>query len=241
MTPADIIYREIYNSPEHERLCVFDLDSTLYNVSPRTQKILQDYAHENESNPLFKAQKERLKTIQVHSTDWGIRESLIREGIEGPLDFFESVRNYWRERFFSNHYLKYDKPYPGAIEFVQALAHLKIPIFYLTGRDRPDMFEGTVESLKQWGLPLTDKSKNLLMKPEKKFGEDEDYKVQVLKQLLADYKSIYFFENEPVIINQVIKHCPTVKIIFMDTVHSRREDPIQFNYSLTGHFVLSQK
>lgn len=224
MPNAKQILSEIYTRKDQKTVSVFDLDSTLYNVSTRTQKILVDFSNDANVGLKYSAHKERLKTIQVLPSDWGIRESLIRAGLEAPLDFFEELRNYWRRHFFSNEYLKHDIPYEGAVEYVAAIREAGVPVMYLTGRDRPDMFRGTVESLAACGFPLEDEAKHLFMKPAKGFAEDEDYKVQILGQIAREYDHVYFFENEPVIINKVLKSNLKVNIIFMDTVHSRRED-----------------
>ena len=236
MPTAKKILNEIYTLREKSIVSVFDLDSTLFNVSTRTQKILVDFANDPTVGTKFGPQKERLKKIQVLHTDWGIRESLVRDGLEASLDFFEEVRSYWHKHFFSNEYLKYDVPYEGAIEYVKAIQAACVPVKYLTGRDRPNMFKGTVEGLKQWGLPLVDESQDLYMKPTKTFGEDEDYKVQILGQIAKEYEHIYFFENEPVIINRVLKSNLKVNIIFMDTVHSRREDVASGLSVIKGRF-----
>lgn len=223
MPDAKQILKEIYMLKDEKSVAVFDLDSTLYNVSTRTQKILFDFSVDPNVGLKFPEQKARLKTIKVLPSDWGIRESLIRDGLMASLDFFEELRNYWHERFFSNEYLKYDIPYDGAVEYVKAIHDAGIQVMYLTGRDRPNMFKGTIESFKQWGLPIADEAKELYMKPAKTFGEDEDYKVQILTQIAKDFDHIYFFENEPVIINRVLKSSLKVNVVFMDTVHSRRE------------------
>ena len=237
MSSAQTVLKNILLKQDQKMACVFDLDSTLFNVSPRTQKILQDYGHSSLGHPHFSSQKEILKKIQILPTDWGIREALIRENVSAPLTFFEDVRRFWRQHFFSNEYLQFDRPYPGAVEFVDQISKAGIPIYYLTGRDRPDMHTGTVETLQKWGFPTEQIEGRLFMKPSKNYSEDEDYKVQILTQFSTRYKTLYFFENEPVIINQVQKVLPDVNIIFMDTVHSRRENPPNDIVHLTGDFT----
>ena len=68
-------------------LAVFDLDSTLFNVSTRSQKILHEFAATH--------QHEVLKNIEVHHTDWGIKEALFRHGytIEKDVEFLKTVRD----------------------------------------------------------------------------------------------------------------------------------------------------
>ncbi len=203
-------------------LAIFDLDSTLFDVSGRSARILHDFCADAEMLKKYPADIERLKLIRVQPGDWGIREAIIRQGWEAPPDFFVAVRDFWRTHFFSNHYLVYDRPYDGALAFVKAIADAGIAIKYLTGRDRPDMFEGTVEGLRRHGFPLENETSQLYMKPAKGVGEDEDFKTSIILQFSRDFSPIYFFENEPVIINKVLIAAPEVRVVFLDTVHSRQ-------------------
>lgn len=197
-------------------LAVFDLDSTLFNVSTRTQKILQEYAE------LYKI--DRLKQVEVRMEDWGIKEALLRAGysLEADLELLKSVRDFWSERFFSSEYLHYDVPYPGAISFVQELAETGCEISYLTGRDDRRMRRGTVEVLRKWGFPYAEE--NLFLKPERA-QDDELYKNEWFTRLdHTSYKKILFFENEPVNVNAIVGSCPEVEIIFLDTTHARKQE-----------------
>ncbi len=206
-------------------LSVFDLDSTIFNVSHRTQNILQDFARKEDIQRRFPKEAEILAGIQTQSEDWGIKDCLSRSGIRSTVDFFFQIRDFWVEHFFSNHYLEFDQPYPGSVEFVQRLHEQGSRVEYLTGRDRPRMGEGTAKVLKKWNLPLEGpNSSRLKMKPHQGLS-DADFKVDQLKQLKNQYPLVYFFENEPVIIEKVEQHCPEVKVVFIDSVHSRRADP----------------
>lgn len=207
---------------EKRVVAIFDLDSTLFDVSHRSQSIIHDFTKDAHFLKTYPADIERLKMIRIQAADWGIKEAIVRQGWAAPPEFFIAIRDYWRQHFFGNDYLKYDKPYEGSLEFVLAIHKAGIDIKYLTGRDRPDMHAGTVASLKQWGFPLDDIEGQLFMKPAKGSAEDEDFKVQQMQNFAKTYDMIYFFENEPVIINKMLVALPQVKIIFLDTVHSRK-------------------
>lgn len=197
-------------------LSVFDLDSTLFNVSTRSQKILSEFA-EKYHLPNF-------KNIKVKPEDWGIKEAVIRAGfsIEKDIDLLKSLRDFWSERFFSNEYLHYDTPCLGAVSFVQDLAAAGCEIIYLTGRDQKRMNSGTLAVLKKWGFPVDEK--NIFLKPEKS-QEDELFKHEWFVKLnRADYNKIYLFENEPININAILNTCPEVEVIFLDTTHSRKQE-----------------
>ncbi|RME14139.1 MAG: HAD family hydrolase [Bdellovibrio sp.] len=205
-------------------LVVFDLDSTLFDVSPRSQKILQDCSQDSEFQALFPEEWPLLHKVQVRPTDWGIRESLLRSPIKAHLSFFEHVQKFWKKHFFSDTYLHLDRPYPGAVPFVQSIYNAGAHIIYLTGRYQTRMMHGTVQSLKKHGFPLEENMENLIMKPSES-EKDETYKVEVLKTLEKQYSRIWFFENEPVIIQHTLRQCPSINIVFMDTVHSGRTTP----------------
>ncbi len=203
-------------------LAVFDLDSTLFNVSTRTQKILSEFAELHD--------EERLRNIEVKHEDWGIKEAVLRAGLslETDLELLNDLRKFWSAKFFTNEYLHYDVPYMGAISFVQELSETGCEIMYLTGRDQTRMYRGTLEVLKKWGFPLIEK--NLFLKPRKE-QDDELFKEDWFKSLNHfDYKKIFFFENEPVNVNAILSSSPEVEIIFLDTTHARKQevtDPIK--------------
>jgi hypothetical protein len=229
MPDSKKILSEIINATaagdSSRRLAVFDLDSTLFDVSGRSARIIKDFCEHSTYKMSHPTDVDRLKLVQIQPGDWGIREAILRHGWEAPPDFFTAVRDFWRTHFFSSNYLIHDRPYAGAIEFVKSIANAQVPIKYLTGRDRHDMHSGTVQSLRQWGFPFESDTEQLYMKPSKHSSEDEDYKTQILQSMSQEYDLIYFFENEPVIINKVVAALPKVRVIFMDTVHSRQEIP----------------
>ncbi len=197
-------------------LAVFDLDSTLFNVSSRTQKILSEFA---ELHSL-----ERLRNVEVKFEDWGIKEAVLRAGysIEHDLEMLQQLREYWASKFFSNEYLHYDVPYAGAISFVQDLAQTGCEINYLTGRDETRMGKGSAEVLKKWGFPLAENS--LFLKPRKE-QDDELFKQEWFRALdHSKYKKVFFFENEPVNVNAILESHPEVEIIFLDTTHARKQE-----------------
>lgn len=201
----------------------FDIDSTLLCVSPRTQQILRDFAAQPKMKQLFPQACEILQTVEATPRDWGIRQILERYQIKETLTFFEAIRNFWAESFFSSSYLQHDEPYKGAVDFVNWCVKQQIEVGYLTGRDEPRMGAGTRESLKQHGFPVSP-ARGLNMKPHNRF-EDGQFKVDFFSQKLQSEPSIHtwFFENEPVILNQVMRTHPQVRCIFLDTVHSGRE------------------
>jgi hypothetical protein len=220
MSISKKIFNEIIKDQDNP-IVLFDLDSTLFNVISRTESIVQDFTNDKNYQSKYQNETLKLKEIKFTEKDWGLRDALIRLDIQANLAFFEDLRKYWREHFFSNHYLHKDRPYEGAPNYVKALYDNNIEVGYLTGRDAPNMKKGTLDSLDQHGFPLDDE-KLLIMKSKKGIQLDENYKFEVLKKIRSNNRSIWFFENEPIILRRVEETLPDVKLIFLDTVHSGR-------------------
>ncbi|WP_295904959.1 HAD family hydrolase [uncultured Bdellovibrio sp.] len=221
-------------------LVVFDLDSTLFDVSPRVERILLDFAAAPINQKRFPEQVALFNKIKTMRTDWGIQNALQRAGLDGHHpEFQEAVREYWQKHFFSNHYLQFDNPYEGAIEFVQAVDQAKAEIVYLTGRDVERMGTGSVEILHQWGFPLHERAK-LVLKPHRSMDDAQfktDYFVEAEKK---DYAKIYFFENEPVNLHHLMQFCPHVEMIFFESTHAGKAEPPE-DLPRIMNFLLSQK
>lgn len=238
--PKSIFEAILDDKKDKNVTAIFDLDSTLYNVTTRTKKILLNASKEPELNKLYPKKTPLLKNVDFKHTDWGIKDALIRSNISAPLQFFEWVRLYWQKHFFSSQYLKYDMAYEGAVDFVTELENHGIHIMYLTARDRQRMGKGTEESLKQWNFPESSLESQLLMKPHLDVS-DSDFKVIEIKKILKNTPknhSIWFFENEPVIVNQCLAEKLPIRIVFIDTVHSGREEPPKDLPVIAGDFRL---
>lgn len=207
-------------------LAVFDLDSTLFDVGPRLQQIFLDFAESAVFQKRFPEATQILKTLQTHRKDWGFQDALVRAGLDGKHPEFEhALKDFWQQRFFSNQYLHFDKPYPGARQFVESLWNLGAQIAYLTGRDHQRMGPGTVEVLEKWAFPMDSKRSKLVLKPDREL-DDAQFKSDWFIQAKAmNHQKIWFFENEPKNIHLVQKEHPEVEVIFFDSTHSRHSDP----------------
>lgn len=231
-----------FNAENKSIVAIFDLDSTLFNVSPRTQKILSEFAQEMTEKCL----RDQLLKVSVRQCDWGLKETLTNAGfnLQDYPEIFPKLRDYWVERFFSNRYLHYDVPTRGAVVFAHQLAAAatqKPEIIYLTGRDEKRMGNGTREVLKKWNFP----DGRIILKPHQDL-DDGEFKIQTLTELIQTAKlnqpakEFLFFENEPVNINLTGKLFPQVTVIFLNTTHSRREE-ISVPVFEIDHFDLNQE
>ena len=86
---------------------VFDLDSTLFCVSPRSELILKNFGKQAHIIDMYPEAAEKLQSIKSDPSDWGIKTMLNRHGVKETLQFFEAVREYWIQHFFSSHHSFY--------------------------------------------------------------------------------------------------------------------------------------
>lgn len=203
-------------------LGVFDLDSTLFDVSPRLQRILDSFASSPTIQNLHPTKAQRLQQIKIQHKDWGLKTAIQRAGIENDSpELAQAIRAYWGKNFFSNDHLHHDVPMPGAVQFVQVFQSLGGEVIYLTGRDVARMQEGTIKSLQTHQLPLSSDHHELVMKPHG--TEDETFKERWFRQLAKDqFHHIWFFENEPVNLELIRRSHPEVDLIFIDSTHSNK-------------------
>lgn len=203
--------------------CVFDLDSTLFDVTPRTDYIFSQFKEVIRSHQDYKVYFDQINNHFIDPMDWGISDVLERSKIV-DLNFLKFAKHFWSLRFFSDDYLVYDKPYDGSLEFLDAIKNTNTQIYYLTARDQIRMGKGTLANLIKWGFPLQSSTKNLILKPHSKMN-DVEFKVSKLKDMQSNFTKIYFFENEPNIMHAVSNSLSNVELVYMDSVHSKKKEP----------------
>jgi hypothetical protein len=197
---------------------IFDLDSTLFDVSFRIAKIMHDFAATVADQ--YPEASKKLLTLVPDPSDFGVKKTLMRLNFEAPNEeFIKNLVEYWKRHFFSSDYLYLDQPYPGAKKYVNELHQAGAEIYYLTGRDIPGMLKGTIDSLKFHGFPIAEDHTNLVLKPSTNIS-DHDFKKDFFKNLDLNSKNIWFFENEPTNIHLVNENSPHINIVFVNTVHS---------------------
>jgi len=78
---AKIIFDNILaHAKSGKALAIFDLDSTLFDVSHRTQAILNDFIKLPDIYKNFKQEVHFLSQQKIKSTDWGLHQPLERAG-----------------------------------------------------------------------------------------------------------------------------------------------------------------
>ena len=180
-------------------IIIFDLDSTLFDVSKRSYEILREWLahpdHQAFSETLAQLQGLELTEMRYSLEDvWSSRK--IKHEESPYSHHLKHAKSYWRKRFFSNDYVNHDEPTPGAVSFVRRLHEMGAKIVYLTGRDVPLMAFGTFDQLKKHGLPIEMERTRLILKP-KRHLDDLEFKAQAAKTIQEWGEVVASFENEP--------------------------------------------
>lgn len=202
-------------------LVLLDLDSTLYEVGPRTLMILKDWLSHSPALPVdLKTALENLTPGQI---GYSIRDTLSNLGFPVVTKELENIatqiKSFWWDRFFSSDYLPHDRPYLGAVEYANHLHNLGADLCYLTGRDEKRMRKGTEKNLIRDGFPFSGDKMRLLMRQEADWS-DAHHKSHQVNQLKSKGSLIASFENEPVNLVTLAKLVPHAAHIFVDTVCS---------------------
>lgn len=201
---------------------LLDLDSTLFEVSPRTHRILQE-AGKKMRRKLPKSVSTALMEIQADQVGYSIQDTLTNLGFAEDAISSQAERKlseFWEPRFFSNPYLIHDRPYKGASEFVQGLHRYGAHIVYLTGRHRREMEKGTRHNLLRDGFPLEDKTE-LHLKPSREM-DDVEFKTEIALKVNETRPIVASFENEPRNIAGLMRVLPDALHVFVDTVCSTK-------------------
>lgn len=207
---------------------IFDLDSTLYDVGPRTLAILKDWA-DYDRRHLAPDTAEALTKIERGHVGYSLRDTFSLLGLDIARPEIESdIRSagaYWWDRFFSNDYLGHDVPSPGAVAYANLVKDLGAEVVYLTGRMAPEMAKGTRRNLERDGFPVAPGSSRLMMKdsPDR---PDLEHKVEAVRALGQDVTVVASFENEPLNLMAMREALPAPMHVFVNTVCSDHPAPL---------------
>jgi len=200
---------------------IFDLDSTLFHVSPRSLVILKDWIQSSAISIL--------PDLKTEDMGYSIEDVWNKRGLSTETGesfrHLKEAKNYWRQRFFSNEYLHHDEPHPGAVQFVRRLHEMGAKIVYLTGRDVPLMAFGTVDQLRSNGFPIEIERTRLILKPKRNI-DDLVFKKGVCTAATEWGEVVASFENEPknlVAMQEALG--PKVMHIFFESVSSDHAAP----------------
>lgn len=201
---------------------VFDLDGTIMDNRPRTAIILQELAAELRRESHSAA--EMLEAARAETLAYLLTESLEKLGIAHP-DVVERAAMFWKQRFFSDDYLKHDVAVPGSVELARACYDAGATIVYFTGRDLPLMALGSFQSLRDLGFPIGVVGTELVCKPDARIP-DEAFKREEGPKIARIGKVIAAFDNEPGNCNAFLEMNPDSDVVFVDTQHLPGAPPL---------------
>ncbi len=192
---------------------VFDLDGTLYDNRARSLQILLEYADDVRDE--FPDVAQCLTGLTGDGIRYLLSDTLRGVGLT-DVHVQRDISQYWHDRFFSDDYLHCDVPCDGAADYVNACHEAGATIVYLTGRDVPGMFLGTVASLRDHGFPLGQAGVELVLKPDAGLA-DEAFKRMALPTLARVGEVIGFFDNEPANCNTALTCYPDADVVLLET------------------------
>lgn len=211
-------------SPSEQRtdVAVFDLDHTLFDNRPRTHEIVNEFARN--LPPEREALGKKLRALRTDQVHYLLSDTLAELGVTDAADI-EELTEFWKERFFTDAYVPIDEPLPCAVDYVRALHEEGARIVYLTGRDAPNMEQGTRASLEKHAFPLDERTQ-LIMKGS--FDEDDlVFKSRVLASVDELGRVIAMYENEPGNLAKMSAHWSDARPYFLETdFDPRKKAPV---------------
>lgn len=205
---------------------IFDLDSTIFDVKPRTLRILKEFALTARGRELSPAISDWALGLTSYKLLYTLEESArangIPEGEEKARAYLKEAFRYWMARFFTHHYVTMDHPTPGAVDFANRVVDAGGIAVYLTGRDWPGMGRGTVTMLEHFGFPVHPSVSQVLMKPNAGL-DDSEFKDEALRELRVDGNAVALFDNEPANFHVFEKNFPEAALVFFHSNCSTKE------------------
>ncbi|MFP4511083.1 MAG: HAD family hydrolase [Spirochaetaceae bacterium] len=198
-------------------VAVLDIDSTIMNTAPRNRGILEAACAR------FPSIAPVVPTMSAADLGWAVAATAAhRAGMSETHR--EELHRYWAQRFFSNEWLSYDTPYPGVRTFLLWLQQRSFHLVYLTGRDSPNMAEGTVASFVRHRLPVGEGT-TFLFKPD---ASDDDiaFKQSAVAAINTLGTPVLAIDNEPGNANTFRHAYPDALVLLIDTITSPNPEPL---------------
>ncbi|MFP4378650.1 MAG: HAD family hydrolase [Spirochaetales bacterium] len=199
-------------------VAVIDIDSTVMDTAPRNRGILEA------ARRVFPEIETVIPTMSDEDLGWGVAGRAAERAGLSPAAAAR-LQRFWAERFFSNQWLACDRPYPGVRSFLRKLEAAGFHLVYLTGRDEPNMCEGTLASFRRHDLPCAGGT-SFLFKPDATH-DDIAFKQSTLDAIRRLGTPVLAIDNEPGNANTFRRAFPAALVLFMDTITSPDPEPLQ--------------
>lgn len=215
---------------------VFDLDSTIFDVKPRTLRILKEFARTPEARKISEEIVGWCSGLEAFKLLYTLEESARANQVPGDeataRAFLKQAFRFWLDRFFTHQYLSVDVATPGAVDFVNRVVDEGAHAIYLTGRDWPGMGRGTRSMLEHCGFPTDPRYTNLLMKPNAGL-DDAEFKDDALRQLRIDGNVVALFDNEPANFHVFEKNFPEAwLVLYYSNCSTKEAKPVKRMYKI---------
>ncbi|OGQ26001.1 MAG: hypothetical protein A2138_25050 [Deltaproteobacteria bacterium RBG_16_71_12] len=199
---------------------VFDLDGTLFDNGPRTWQILVDFAEATGNTSLRGA----LDALPRTGLPYLLRDVLSRCGHTDER-LAADAHAFWKQRFFTNEFQRFDEPVHGAVRFVRALFDAGATVAYLSGRDAPNMLVGCAAALRRHRFPIGIPRTAIVLKHAYE-DTDLDFKRQAVAFVGTLGAVAATFDNEPAMCNLFAERWPAAAHYFVHTTHAPDPPPL---------------
>ena len=194
-------------------IVVFGIDGALFDSRPRTLQVLHDYADEIDGDEPELASA--LRSLAVEHVHYLLSETL-RECAITRADHVRAITSFWRDRFHTDDYVILDEPTPGAVDYVRAIHEAGGGVVYISGRDVHGMLLGTVQSMRDHGMPMADVGVELVLKPDATLGT-ESFKRQALPRLSRRGEGVAVFDDQASSCELALSIFPGASVALVDT------------------------
>jgi len=205
---------------------IFDLDSTIFDVKPRSLRILKEFAQTARAHEISSEIAEWSLSLPGFKLLYTMEESARANGIPGPEEkaraYLKEAFRYWLDRFFTHQYVTVDHPTPGAVDYANRVVDSGGTAVYLTGRDWPGMGRGTIAMLEHWGFPVHPSVSEAILKPYAGL-DDVEFKDGALRDLRVNGNAVALFDNEPANFHVFEKNFPEAWLVFFHSNCSAKE------------------
>jgi hypothetical protein len=218
---ADVIARSKTRIDGRPPVVVFDLDGTLFDNGPRTWQILVELAESEGHSSLRKA----LDAMPRRDLPYLLKDTLRKAGLHDDGALLERAAAFWKARFFTDEYQRFDEPLSGALKYAGALYEAGATIAYLSGRDAPNMLVGCSAALRHHGFPVGLPRTAVVLKH--RFEDlDLDFKREALGFIDDLGVVVGTFDNEPANCNLFAERWPKALHFFVETAHAPNPPPL---------------
>ena len=214
-------------------LVVFDLDGTLLDNRPRSTAIMHELGSLWQAR--YPKHAEILRNARPDRIGYLFRENLRTFGVSDEAQLEEAI-DFWKARFFSDDFLRHDRPTPGAVDFARACYEARATLVYLTGRNLPNMALGSLCSLRDLGFPIGVPGTELVLKPDPEMS-DEAFKRGVTPELARSGELLAAFDNEPGHCNGFVACFPDAAVFLLDTQHLPGAPPLDPSVTVIANFA----